>query len=108
MKKPTSGDRRSASVRLANEIAVRSTDAAKAADALRLSHKTRSRCTRHIEFVDAGLVLEDPIEGAPSELGALHACRHMRDVFELGCLIQIFHVFFGKLVAANHAEEKSG
>ena len=52
------------------------------------------------------LPLEHTVEGAPGELGAFDAGGHVRDVLELGGLVQIFQVLLGELLATNHGEEK--
>ena len=38
------------------------------------------------------LPVEHAVEGAPGELGALDAGRHVRDVLELGGLVQVFQL----------------
>ena len=56
----------------------------------------------------ASLPLEHAVEGAPGELGALDAGGHVRDVLELGGLVQVFQVFLGEFLAADHGEEEPG
>ena len=52
------------------------------------------------------LPLEHAVEGTPGEFGAFDACGHVRDVLELGGLVQVFQVLLGELFAADHGEEE--
>lgn len=49
------------------------------------------------------LPLEHAVEGAPGEFGALDAGGHVRDVLELGSLIQVFQVLIGELLATDRS-----
>lgn len=53
----------------------------------------------------ASLPFEHTVEGAPGELGAFDAGGHVRDVLELGGLVQVFQVFLGELLATDHARK---